>query len=539
MLDRARTAFGERHWSEAYLHLSTADRERALDVDDLERLAIAAHITGHRDEEVDAFARAYSAALRGGDHARAARFAFWSGLDFIESGEGARALGWFTRANTLLDEHDLDCVERGYLRLPAAFAAIERGEIGTACDIFGEAMHTGERFADADLAALARQARGRALVHLGQVEEGLACIDEVMIAITAGDVSPLVVGNVYCSAIEACRDMFDLRRAAEWTAALTRWCESQPDLVPHRGQCLVYRAELMRLHGAWPDAMEEAQRARGALSRNDAATGSAFYQQGELHRLRGELALAEEAFRAASAAGQTPQPGLALLRLAQGRADVARTSIQRVLDETPDPLFRSRFLPAAIEIALAQNDIDVASKFADELLRSSDVSLYLRAVASHARGSVLLASGDAKAAVASLRAAWSAYRECGVPYEAARVREQLGLAYRTLGDEDSAKMEFDASRSVFEQLRAAPDVARLDRYSTGARPDPSGLTARELEVLVLVARGKTNRDIAADLVISEKTVARHVSNIFSKLSVSSRSAMTAYAYEHGLVGTTT
>lgn len=539
MIDRARASFADRRWSDAYLQLSTADRERPLDVDDLERLAIAAHITGHRDEKVDAFARAYQVSLHGGDRARAARFAFWSGLDFVESGEIARALGWFTRANTLLDENDIDCVERGYLRLPAAFAAIERGEIEVASDIFGEALRIGERFRDTDLTALARQARGRTLVHLGRVAEGLACIDEVMVAITAGEVSPLVVGSVYCSAIEACRDMFDLRRASEWTAALTRWCESQPDLVPHRGQCLVYRAELMRLHGAWPDAMEEAQRARGLLSRTDAVTGSAFYQQAELHRLRGEFALAEEGFRAASAAGHTPQPGLALLRLAQGRLDLARTSIERVLAETPDALFRSRLLPAAIEIALASDDTTAASRYADELLGSADVSQYLRAVASHARGMVLVASGDAKAAIASLRTAWSAYRDSGVPYEAARVREQLGLAYRALGDEDSAMMEFDASRSVFEQLRAGPDVARLDQYSPPARRTPSGLTARELEVLVLVARGKTNRDIAADLVISEKTVARHVSNIFAKLSVSSRSAMTAYAYEHGLVGAAT
>jgi ATP/maltotriose-dependent transcriptional regulator MalT len=375
---------------------------------------------------------------------------------------------------------------------------------------------------------------------MGDIPGGVALLDEAMVAIAAGEVSPIIAGDVYCSMIEACSELFDMRRAHEWTAALSNWCEGQPDLVLYRGQCLIHRAEIMQLHGEWPDAMHEIELARARLADppSQMAIGSACYQQGELHRLVGEFASAEDAYRAASQAGHEPQPGWALLRLAQGQTDAAAAAIRRVVDEADDPSARSRMLPPCVEILLAADDAHTARNAADELTKIAaelDAPL-LHATSAHATGAVLLAEGDARAALVALRTAWSRWRELDVPYEAARVRVLLGLACRALGDEDSAEMEFDAARSVFDQLHAASELQRVDALSgRTAAKDAGGLSTREIEVIALVATGKTNKAIATELIISEKTVARHVSNIFTKLGVSSRAAATAYAYEHDLV----
>jgi len=536
-LDRARESFGRQDWADAYARLSAADQEASLDIEDLERLAVAAVLVGKDDESADVWARAYHECLRLGNAARAARCAFWLAFGLLNRGEMARSGGWLTRARRLLDEEQHDCVEQGYLLVPVALQSLGEGDAATAYATFEQAAKIGDRFRDWDLVTMTRLGRGQSLILLGRTADGAELLDEAMVAATAGEVSPVVVGIVYCAAIEACHWTFDLRRAQEWTAALSHWCESQPDMVPYRGECLVHRAEIMQLRGAWQDAADEAERACEQLS-GKPAVGAAFYQQAELHRLRGEFAKAEESYRRANQWGHSPQPGLALLRLAQGRIDAAVAAIRRVAEEAQNSATRSRLLPAYIEIMLAANDLPAARGAADELSEIAGAldAPFLQAVSAHASGAVLLGEGEARAALALLRQAWQAWQEMDAPYEAARVRVLIGLACRKSGDEEGTEMELDAARWVFQQLGAAPDLARVEALSRKAPAKAvGGLTPREVQVLRLVATGKTNQAIAADLFLSERTVARHISNIFSKLGLSSRAAATAYAYEHDLV----
>jgi DNA-binding NarL/FixJ family response regulator len=540
LIQDGRSAHALRAWGDAYASLSRADGHAALEGADLERLAMAAYLSGRDAESAEVWARAHRAFLGGGEVERAARCGLWLAFGLMRRGERARAGGWIARVQRLLDDQGLDCVERGYLLLPEGHRHIGAGDVESAYDTFCRAAEIADRFDDADLTSLALHSRGRILLRLGEIEEGVRLLDEAMASVEAGDLSPLVVGDVYCSVIEGCLEIFDLRRAQEWTAVLTHWCEAQEDLVPYRGQCLARRAEIMQLHGAWPDALAEAQRACEWLARppGEPAAGAAFYQQAELHRLRGEMDEAEEAYREASRWGKNPQPGLAQLRLAQGRVDAAEAAIRQAEAAAQGRWVRSRLLPAYVEIMLAAGDHAAASAAADELdamAAALDAPL-LRAAAAGARGAVLLAAGDADAALPALREAWAGWQEVEAPHEAARVRGLLGLAHRELGDGETAEMELDAARCAFEQLGAAPDLARL-REDTGAgASDAAGrLTPREVQVLRLVAAGKTNRSIAGELFISEKTVARHLSNVFVKLDLSNRAAATAYAYEHGLV----
>jgi DNA-binding NarL/FixJ family response regulator len=529
---RGLECFGRRAWASAFAELSAAE---TLEPEDVERLATSAYLAGHDEASMAAWERAYHAHLDRDDAVGGARSAGWLVFVLLMTGASARARGWLARARRLLADAGHDCAEQGHLLVPESFQHAFAGNWPTAYEIAGEAAEIGERFGDVDLITLARNVQGRALVAQGQTADGMALLDEAMVAVTADEVNEMVAGSVYCSVIEACQAVFDLRRAQEWTAALTHWCDAQPDLVPFSGHCLVHRAEIMQLRGAWPDAADAAREAcERLLQRRQPAVGAAFYQQAEVHRLRGEFAQAEESYREASRWGREPQPGLARLRAMQGQADAAEAAIRRVVDETRDPMARCRLLPAFVEIVSAAGDVAAARAGADELSELADAAL-LRALATHAQGAVQLLEGDAQAALSSLRRAWTAWQALAVPYEAARVRVLIALACRQLGDADTAEMELDAACWAFDELGAAPDLARAQALSR-TRP-PSGLTARELEVLRFVATGMTNRAIAAELFLSEKTVARHLSNIFAKLGVSSRAAATAYAYERGLVYT--
>ena len=530
----------ERAWADAFQSLSRSDEQAPLGVEDLELLAMSAYLIGRDEDFLETLDRAHSAHRKAGETARAARCAFWLGLSLLLKGETGQGTGWLAGARRLIERENADCVERGYLLLPTAEQLLGAEDYDSAYATAAGAIEIGDRFGEIDLVACARHIQGRALMLKQQVDEGLALLDEAMIAVAAGDLSPLMTGLIYCSVIDACQQVYAMGRAWEWTSALSQWCERQPQMVAFTGTCLVHRAEIMQLHGAWGDAIEEARRAceRHAQGGEQQPPAAAFYQQAEVYRLRGEFRAADEAYRNASQRGCDPHPGLALLRLAQGRTDTAAAAIRRAVSATTDPPQRTRLLPAYVEIMLCAGDIEDALNASLELANiaeSYDTGV-LGAMAAQARGAVELAEGNHKAALGSLRHAFEAWRRVEAPYEATRVRVLVALACRAFGDDEGARLELDAARAVFEQLGAAPELARIDSITKGTPAShPHGLTPRELQVLLLVAAGKTNKAIAAELFVSEKTVDRHVSNIFNKLDVPSRAAATAYAYKHKLI----
>ena len=533
-LEEGREASARRAWLEAHDLLAGAHEQFALEAPDLELVATCAFMLGRDDESVAWLERAHRRFLADGETLRAVRCAGWIGINLALRGEIGPATGWFGRAHRLL-ETEGECAERGYLRLPEVFSHEAAGDFVVAAGVAQEAVRIAERFDDRDLFALAIQAQGYMLLKDGRVREGLALLDEGMVAVTAEELSPIVTGIVYCGVILACQEVYEVRRAREWTRALADWWALQPEMVAFTGRCLVHRAEVLQLDGAWRDALDEARRAgeRFVETKNPAA-GLACYRQGELLRLQGEFAAAERAYREASAFGWEPQPGLAQLRLAQGRADAAAAAIRRAEAATTAPLERARLLPAFVEIMLAVGEVESARRGCRELEELAGVyeSAMLAALVAHAEGAVQLADGDARAALIPLRRACEAWLELEAPYEIARTRVLVGDACRLLGDEEAADLEHEAAKGIFERLGAKPDLARFEaRTTAGAH----GLSRRELEVLRLVASGKSNREIAAALVISEHTVARHVQNIFAKLGLSSRAAATAFAFEHDLV----
>ena len=537
-LDHGRQAYARRAWGDAYRELSLVDRDAELEPEDLELLSTSAYLLGHEDEWMRGLERAYQLYADAGEIPRALRCAFWIGTGLALRGDVGAATGWAGRALRLFEQGEPDSVERGYMLYPLVMQHEAAGDLAAACDVLGEAAGIGQHFGDADLFALSMHFRGQYLIMLGRIQEGLGLLDEAMVAVTTGQLSPIPTGLVYCGVIAACQQAYELRRAREWTAALTRWCAEQPDLVSFTGRCLVHRAEIMQLDGAWPEALDEARRAGGRPGMTQVGYAEARYRQGEIHRLQGAFDQAEAAYRDASRAGWEPQPGLALLRLARGEQDAAAAAIRRVLGEATEPLRRAGLLPAYVEVMLAVGELDQARSACRELgeLTETQPGGMLAALRSQACGAVALADSDAWAALVAAREACQAWQELGAPYETARARVLVALACRELGDADAEELELDAARLVFQQLGAAPDLARVEQLARRSAPRaPGGLTAREVEVLRLVATGRTNRAIANELVISEKTVARHVSNIFKKLRISSRSAATAFAYQHDLV----
>ena len=536
-LARGRAACREQAWATAADALTAAAATSPLEPADLELLATAAYLAGRYDVSTTAWEDAYREHQRRDEPVRAARCGFWLSMALLLRGEMARGGGWVARSQRLVADAGVDCAERGFLMLPTGLATLFEGGAAAAYAIFEQAAEIGERFAEPDLVALARHGQGQALVRGGDRAGGLAVLDEVLASVAAGEVGSIAGGLVYCAVIETCHEVFDLRRVREWTTALSRWCAAQPELVLYRGQCLVHRSQVLQLAGDWPDAVREAQLACERLSTPaHPALGMAMYQLGELHRLCGRADEAEAAYAGASACGHYPQPGLALLRLGQGRLDAAVTAVRSAAAEVTELRSRAGILAAYVEIVLAAGDLADADQAATELLAIADGlgSPTLRAVASHAVGAVRLAEGDPAAALEALHAAAEEWQELRARYDGARTQALVGLARRRLGDEDAALLDLAGARSTLAALGAVGDVAALDRVAATEVPVEGGLSPREVQVLRLVATGRTNVAIAAELVLSERTVDRHVSNILAKLGLPSRSAATAWAYEHHL-----
>lgn len=528
-LELGRRCFAEANWRDAY----AAFTGEGLDAADLELFAQTAYMLGRDDEYVSALEQAHQAHLRAGAPMRALRCAFWIGHSLLFHGQMAPALGWFGRARRLLEREQRDVAERGYVLITDMLNHLINGEAEAAGAVAAEIIEVGERVGDDDLVALGMMEQGHSLVRAGRAPDGLRLIDETMVAVTTGELSPIVAGIVYCNTISFCREVYELRRVREWTAALTRWCARQPNMVAHKGVCLVHRAEVMTVCGAWDDALVELGRVSEELTRgalNERARGDAAYREGEVHRLRGEFGPAEESYRRASSLGREPQPGHALLRLAQGKPDVAAAMVRRVVAETSRGLPRVALLPAYVEIMLAAGDLDAAAGACRELgeIAQRQENEAINAMSWHARAALALATGDFEAALTEARRAWQAWHQIEAPYDAARSRVLIARACASLGDDESCALELQAALEMFTALGARPDAAALPV------PDRHGLSDREVEVLRLVATGRSNRDIARTLFLSEHTVARHLQNIYVKLGVSSRTAAGAFAHEHHL-----
>jgi DNA-binding CsgD family transcriptional regulator len=538
LLEQGRKAAEERSWRSAHEALSAARATVPLAARDLWLLALASYLVGDEETFVESLREAHQAFLAADESLEAVRAAFWIGQHLADRGDFGSASGWFGRAARVVEERAAEGAARGYVLLPVGLRQLGEAAYDASVETCVEAAEIGRRCRDEDLTALALHMQGRALLRLGRLEEGLALLDEAMVAATSGELSPVATGLLYCSVISACREVYALRRAQEWTAALAHWCGRQPDMIAYTGPCLVSRAEIFQRRGEWSQAMQETEMALQRFERGagPGTAGPALYQKAELHRLRGEYAAAEETYKAASRAGREPQPGLALLRVAQGQAEKAEASLRRALAEASEPLRRARLLPAYVEVLLTLGDVEGAARACDQLeeVASAWSGRVLSALAAHARGATRVAAGDPEGAVAPLRRACEEWDALGAPYEAAKVRVSLAAACRALGDHEGAALELSSAEEAFRRLGAAVGITP-PAASAGRADTDHGLTPRERQVLAWLATGRTNRAIGEALFISEKTVARHVANIYAKLGLSSRAEATAYAYEHDLL----
>jgi DNA-binding CsgD family transcriptional regulator len=530
----ARDAAARAAWADAYAGFHDADGS-SLTGPDLEAFADAAWWGSKLAESVEIRQRAYAAYVAEGDDLAAAACAAHLSIEHFVRNEPAIGMGFLKRTERHM-EGKSDCVELGYLALLQAAIGRFTGDAGAAIERAEGAVAIGQRYGDANLVGMAIHIEGLALIDVGRIAEGMAMLDEAMALVIAGELDAYFTGVVYCAVISACLELNDLGRAAEWSEASRPWYEALPPNSPFPGICRVNRAEVASLRGALPEAEAEARGAVTQLLEVDPGLAApAFHQLGEILRRSGDHAGAEHAFIRALELGVDPQPGLALLRVSQGKPDAAMTALRLTLAAERQPARRARLLGAVTEIAVVIGALDEARAAVDELGTLTDDAIpAFEATIAGAAGRVQLADGEPAEALVSLRRAVTIWQELRLPYETAHTRVAFGEALRAAGDEDGARVAFLSARSTFEGLGATADAAEAGALAAGPDPLPGGLTAREGEVLRLVAAGKTNRDIAVELVISEHTVARHVQNMFAKLGVSTRAAATAYAYSHDL-----
>lgn len=538
-VEAARAAYRRNAWADATDLFLRADAEAGLEVGDLEALAWAAGIAARDGDMLAALERLYSRHEAEGDHENCARAAFWCGLRNMMIGEVGLGAGWLHRAGKHVEETAPGCVQRGYLVLPQVFMHRAKGAYDAAIAAADEALRFGETAGEDDLVALAGSLKGGILFRLGRIDEGYGPIDEAMLLANGERLSPIVSGVVYCEVVASCCRVQEMVRAREWTAILDAWCRRNPQARAFVGVCQVHRAEVLQLEGRWTEAYAEAERAGYGLrgTTEQTAMATAAYRRAEILRLRGRYEEAEAEYRLAGEIAIDPQPGLALLRLARSRLDEAEAMIRRAIATAADMPRKAALLPAGIEICIARGDLDTCAMLCAELsqIAARFGTETLARLADQGCGTLALARGEAADAVAALGKARRYWSRFGAPYLAARLRIDIARGCSALGDGEGAAMEFEAAEQAFRALGAEPDLARL-RTIRGDRALGSGnLTAREREVLALLAEGGSNREIAARLGLSPKTVNRHVENIFAKLGVSSRAAAVANGLKRGVI----
>jgi class 3 adenylate cyclase len=467
-LQAARQAATRHAWREAYDAYSSVDRQE-LPAEDLELFAEAAWWTGRLDEALNLRERAYAGFASAGEKLRAARIALVLSWDHSNRGAFSVSHGWFANAQRLLEGEAESAVHALLVLTRASNLMFAEGNLAGAITDFDRAFELAQRFSDRDTQVMALGGKGRALVKSGDIEQGLALLDEATASAVGGQLRPYSTGLVYCITISSCQDLGDYRRAAEWTEAANRWCDGL-DVSGFPGACRVHRAEIMRLRGELHEAEKVALAACEELHDFDRfVTAGGYYEIGEIRRRLGDFAAAEEAYAKANELGSDPQPGLALLRLAEGKLDAAVAAIMRTLQEVDEPLSRLRRLPAQVEIAVAAGDLKTARAAVGELERTIDAYKIGRrrtpafdATLHLASGRIMLAEGDAEGAVTFLRRARDEWKEVGAPYETAQARTLLGIAFRRDGDQHAATVELEAALATFERLGAKVDEQRVN-----------------------------------------------------------------------------
>jgi DNA-binding NarL/FixJ family response regulator len=533
-LERARAAYAHREWAQAREAYLAARAVAPLSAEDMAALSDAAWWEGAIDESLSACEEAYRLFLHGDDPQPrpAAMLAIDIGFSWYLRGEEAMGSGWISRAQRLL-EGEADCAEHGYLQSLAIDEALGAGDFDAAIEAASAIAAIGARHGDATLSSYALVGEGVALIKQGNVRDGLAVLDEAMLPVVAGRVRPTWAGNIYCQLMSVCHELVDLRRAQEWTDATARWCDGFGNAVMFLGVCRVHRAQLLQVHGDWALAEEEiAQVCRDLAEMNVGAVGLALYELGEVRRMRGDLRGAAAAYAQAHEHGKEPQPGLALVWFAEGNPSAALAALAACEARTNDPLAKTQLWEALVQAAVAAGDLPAARAAADALDHAAAIyaSPGLLAAAAQSRGRVCLATGDTAAAIEALRSARRRWQELDAPYRVAQIRLALAEAFEHSGDEHGASLERDAAAAALARLGV---ISPMPVGRSAALPD--GITRREAEVLALVAQGLTNREVAEALVLSERTVARHLANLYTKVGVTTRTAATTYAHRHGLV----
>lgn len=536
LLAAAREAARRGDWSTCYEQVANLDLDN-LEGPDLLLVADAAWWTLELEASMAARQRAYRSFAGAGDHQRAAWCGWFLWFDYRFKGDTAVASSWLRRAERHL-EGDRSGEAAGYVLVATATAALDRGDLAGANHLAVEALTEGRRIGSADVVALATETLGRVAIDEGRSDEGRTLLDDAMCSVVAGELSPLASGLLFCDVLTTCMEQADLKRAAEWTTVALAWCDAQSTITPYHGVCRVHGVEVRALQGQWAEAEADGVRACDELIRLEpAAAGHAYYAIGDIRRRRGDLAGADKAFSRANELGRWPQPGLALLRLAQGRHDDARSLLSVRAGDLPTALLsRCEMLAAQVEVAIAVGDLEGAEEAAGVLGEEAEGrEPLLGAIAASAAARLALSRMDAGAALAHATRAVEGFRALGLPHEIGRALVVRAQAAQAQGDSESARLDLDAACAALESLGAVADLRAVAEIRGEAAARPAGLTPREVEVLRLVATGLTDRQIAEALALSEHTVGRHLQNIFTKIGVATRAAATSFAYSHGLV----